>query len=90
MQKSDLLPIHMEMNEFGAHRIVMRCRTCKEEHTSGWTGYATLSTLVVHGSSYIAATRYFEGTLPTECVLAIQPVYDGGARLIMVISKYEP
>ena len=72
------MPVRMEVDDGGDHRIVAHGQ--KGE----WFRYEHVSTLETPGGLLIAATAYYEGYLPIECVLSVQKVFDGGAGVVSV------
>lgn len=71
-------PERVEMDDAGNIRIVAYGQ--KGE----WSGYEFIATLQIPEGLLMAVTQYYEGVLPTECVLAVQKVFDGGARMVLV------
>ena len=57
-----------EMDERGFHRIVV------DGQASSWVSYPSLPSLEVNGVRYFAASGYWEGTLPIECVMSLSVV----------------
>lgn len=74
----DSCPVRMEMDDAGSHRIVAY------DKKGQWSKYDNISTLDSHGELLIAVTQYYEGVLPTEYVLVVKKVFDGGAGLVIV------
>ena len=70
MTGQKLPPVRQEMDDEGNHRIVAQGRT------GDWTSYDSIASLKVNGRLYIAATRYYAGVLPIECVLRVEYVYE--------------
>lgn len=57
-----------EMDDHGNHRITV------DGHTSYWVHYRSFPTVEVNGIQYIAASAYWQGTLPIESVLKVELV----------------
>ena len=71
-------PVRMEMDAYGNHRIVAH------GIVGEWRTYENISTLGTPEGWLIGATKYYNGILPTECVLSIKKVFDGGAAMVIV------
>lgn len=61
-----------QMDAFGNFRIWVKGKE------SEWVGYERIATLDVDGEKFVGVSAYFEGYLPTECVLKVEVVDEDG------------
>lgn len=61
-----------QMDDFGNFRIVVKGKE------GDWVGYERVAMLDVDGEKFIGVSKYFDGYLPTECVMKVEVVDEDG------------
>lgn len=69
---SECMEEAFQMDAFGNFRI------CVKGKESEWVGYERIAILDIDGEKFIGVSAYFEGYLPTECILRVEAVDEEG------------
>lgn len=74
--------IVFQIDDSGNHRLVVRGERGDVKYKGNWVKYEHISVLTLSGHTYIAATQYYDGVLPTETVLRIVTDPIGRSELV--------